>query len=80
MANYRKKEVSSRLKKFYSNLSNAVRLADIENPGFIKSGWSARLENYGNWWKENLGKYMPVEEKENTTYKIFSATDTAGYT
>ncbi|MCD7879919.1 MAG: hypothetical protein LUG16_08305, partial [Candidatus Gastranaerophilales bacterium] len=26
------------------------------------------------------GKYMPVEEKENTTYKIFSATDTTGYT
>ncbi|MCD7879098.1 MAG: type II secretion system GspH family protein, partial [Candidatus Gastranaerophilales bacterium] len=81
MANYKKKEVSSRLKKFYSTLSNAVRLADIDNPGFIRSTSSAReTQNYGNWWKENLGKYMPVEEKDNTTYKVFSASETSAWT
>ncbi|MCD7878388.1 MAG: type II secretion system GspH family protein, partial [Candidatus Gastranaerophilales bacterium] len=76
MANYRKQEVSSRLKKFYSTLSNAVRLADMENPGFIKSTCSARYKDFGQWWNNNLGKYMPVEEKNNTTYKFSSGSAT----
>ncbi|MCD7878541.1 MAG: type II secretion system GspH family protein [Candidatus Gastranaerophilales bacterium] len=77
MANYRKQEVSSRLKKFYSNLSNAVRLADMENPGFIKSTYSARETDYGQWWNDTLGKYMPVTEKANSTYAMNSTTDSS---
>ncbi|MCD7878415.1 MAG: type II secretion system GspH family protein [Candidatus Gastranaerophilales bacterium] len=80
MANYRKQEVSSRLKKFYSTLSNAVRLADMENPSFLHSTYETRRENYGQWWNDNLGKYMPVTEKDNTDYKVFSASDSNGYT
>ncbi|MCD7878727.1 MAG: hypothetical protein LUG16_02195, partial [Candidatus Gastranaerophilales bacterium] len=80
MANYRKQEVSSRLKKFYSTLLNAVRLADMENPGFIKDGYSASRENYGQWWNDTIGKYLPITEKDNTSYKVFSNTYNSGWT
>ncbi|MCD7879922.1 MAG: type II secretion system GspH family protein [Candidatus Gastranaerophilales bacterium] len=74
MANYRKQEVSSRLKKFYSNLSQAVRLADIENQGFIKSTYSQRKEDVGSWWNKTIGIYMPVTEETIPTYTIDQST------
>ncbi|MCD7879210.1 MAG: type II secretion system GspH family protein [Candidatus Gastranaerophilales bacterium] len=75
MANYKKQETSSRLKKFYSNLSQAVRLAEIENPGFMKSTYSARINDTANWWNDTIGKYMPVTKQENTSYVIKSTSD-----
>ncbi|MCD7878764.1 MAG: prepilin-type N-terminal cleavage/methylation domain-containing protein [Candidatus Gastranaerophilales bacterium] len=78
MANYRKQEVSSRLKKFYSNLSNAVRLAEIDNPGFMKStlsGGNYSRNNFDEWWNDTIGKYMPVTKQINSTYEAKSPTD-----
>ncbi|MCD7878474.1 MAG: type II secretion system GspH family protein [Candidatus Gastranaerophilales bacterium] len=70
MANYRKKETSAKLKKFYSNLSQAVRLSQIENQRFIKDGLStcngSDLPSC-DWWKESIGKYLPLT-KTNALY------------
>ncbi|MCD7878502.1 MAG: type II secretion system GspH family protein, partial [Candidatus Gastranaerophilales bacterium] len=70
MANHQKQETAAKLKKFYSTLSNAVRLVQIENSNFVKDSlisysWPDELSE--EWWKENLGKYMPVT-KTNQTY------------
>ncbi|MCD7878351.1 MAG: type II secretion system GspH family protein [Candidatus Gastranaerophilales bacterium] len=64
MANYRKQEVSSRLKKFYSTLSNAVRLAEIDRGSplrdeYANNGWFTGSSNT-TFWEDNLGKYMPA--------------------
>ncbi|MCD7879341.1 MAG: type II secretion system GspH family protein [Candidatus Gastranaerophilales bacterium] len=70
MANHQKQETAAKLKKFYSTLSNAVRLAQIENSNFVKDSlieYNRSGELSEEWWRENLGKYMPVT-KTNKTY------------
>ncbi|MCD7878835.1 MAG: type II secretion system GspH family protein [Candidatus Gastranaerophilales bacterium] len=60
MANYRKQEISIRLTKFYSNLSNAVKLAEVEyrTPS---TRWDYSKGAYAIWGKY-LQKYMPLDE------------------
>ncbi|MCD7879492.1 MAG: type II secretion system GspH family protein [Candidatus Gastranaerophilales bacterium] len=70
MANHQKQETAAKLKKFYSTLSNAIQLEEIENPGFIKAvlkSVSSRAEIEDGSWNGSLGKYMPVT-KTNQTY------------
>ena len=80
MANHRKQETSARLKKFYSSLSQAVRLAQTDNFSFIKDSRSFNnRDSIDIWWNKYLNS-LPIAKHENTTYKITSATDEAGVT
>ena len=84
MANHRKQETSARLKKFYSALSQAVRLAQVDNYDFIKDSFAKQYYVYKDnnldlWWNKYLSS-LPITKHENTTYKITSATDEAGIT
>ncbi|MCD7879057.1 MAG: type II secretion system GspH family protein [Candidatus Gastranaerophilales bacterium] len=71
MANYRKQEVLSRLKKVYSSLYQAVKLAEIDK-GIPFGSWDnvKKVESTDDWWNNNLGKYMPVQE----TTEVYSYT------
>ena len=80
MANHRKQETSARLKKFYSALSQAVRLAQVDNYDFIKdSGAERNFDNFDIWWNKYLNSF-PVTKHENTTYKILDPTMETGFT
>ncbi len=74
MANHRKHETSAKLKKFYSALSQAVRLAQIDNYNFMRDSYSER-EYYklDIWWNKYLSS-LPVTKLENIKYTIDSPT------
>ncbi len=74
MANHRKQETSARLKKFYSSLSQAVRLAQVDNYDFIKdSGEERHVDSLDVWWNKYLNSF-PVTKHENSTYKVYNPT------
>ena len=80
MANHRKQETSAKLKKFYSSLSQAVRLAQVDNYDFIKdSGAERHIDSLDIWWNKYLSSF-PVTKHENTTYKILDPTMEKGLT
>ncbi len=84
MAAHKRQETSARLKKFYSSLSQAVRLAQIDNFSFMQDSHAERYSVYKDnnldlWWNKYLSS-LPITKHENTTYKITSATDETGIT
>ncbi len=78
MANHKKQETSVKLKKFYSSLSQAVRLAQSDNYSFIPDSHTERVVDVSVWWNKYL-RNLPITKQENTTYKYTSATDNIGY-
>ncbi len=60
IANHKRTETSAKLKKFYSAITNAIRLAEIEN-GTINMP-DCRYENIENcyqyWFRTYIAKYM----------------------
>ncbi len=77
MANHRKQETSARLKKFYSSLSQAVKMAQLDNYSFIKDTDDERrsvfYDNLDIWWNKYLSNF-PVTKKVNTNYAMYSST------
>ncbi|MCD7879629.1 MAG: prepilin-type N-terminal cleavage/methylation domain-containing protein [Candidatus Gastranaerophilales bacterium] len=68
-ANYKKKETSARLKKFYSTLSQAVNASRLEKERFVKAGLKNVSGNLleSTFWNNTIGKRMPVT-KTNIDY------------
>ena len=61
MANHRKTETAARLKKFYSTLSNAIRLAEIDN--------GTTLSEWGNTAFDYVVNYLNITEKDEDNDK-----------
>ncbi len=63
MANHKKTETATRLKKFYANLSNAVKLAEIEN-GTSVVEWmeDEEITQVKDIWDKYLYKYIPYNK------------------
>ena len=67
MANHKKTETATRLKKFYANLSNAVKLAEIENGTSVVEWMEDEGSQVGapvmkNIWDKYLYKYLPYND------------------
>ena len=65
MANHKKTETSVKLKKFYANLSNAVKLSEV-NEGIPVSDWDFSLDHKQFFYKY-LAQYINYTKIEEGT-------------
>ncbi len=71
MANHKKTEASSKLKKFYATLDNAIRLAEIEN-GTPVNEWNYS-GNGTSIFEKYLSKYFSIAKFEKDEYREINA-------
>ncbi len=70
MANHRKTETASKLKKFYSTLSNAVKLSEAEwgMPSYEWETWLVSdFEKDKKWFEKYYGKYLSYMKIEKAS-------------
>lgn len=81
--NYRKQEVTTRLKKYNSMMSQAFLLSEVEN-GKV-SGWDASdpkkfFDNYLSQYIKNIGsEEVPEFDNHQTWYKVIFADGSVSY-
>lgn len=72
MTNHKRTETAAKLKKFYSTLSNAIKLSEIET-GLNASEWDYTLD-YKDFFEEYLAKYFSytkIEINQNNQHVLY---------
>ena len=69
MANHKKTETASKLKKFYSTLTNAVKLSEIDQ-GISSREWDYNNLSNVEFFEKYLAKYISYEKLGEVEYRV----------